>query len=153
MDLLLIELQDRFSHHSLDVYRGVHALNQSSLTDVSFLDLTSLSKFAKHYGVDACGMDHEIAILRGILFKRDVNDTEVSFDPSVHRPRSLWCLHQVLLQYREPFPVLYELSLVTLTLPITTATAERSLVAYVVSKTGSETQWVRRGYQGMAYLR
>ena len=57
-----------------------HAFSSVSLTDVSFLDLTSLSKFAKHYGVDACRMDHEITILRGILFKRDVNDTEVSFD-------------------------------------------------------------------------
>lgn len=84
---------------------------------MSFLDLTSLSKFAKHYGVDACGMDHEIAILRGILFKREVNDTEVSFDLFVHKLRSLWGLHQVILQYREPFLVLYELCLVALTLP------------------------------------
>ena len=58
------------------------ALNPSSLTGMSFLGLTSLSKFAKHFAVDACGMDHEIAILRGILFKRFVNDTEVSFDQS-----------------------------------------------------------------------
>ena len=66
---LLNRASRRFSARLLDVYRGVHALNPSSLMAVSFLDLISLSRFKKHYGVDTEGINHEIAIHRKILLK------------------------------------------------------------------------------------
>ena len=78
----------------------------------------SLANFFRHYNVDVEGLIHECAILQKMLENREKKAEKV--------PESLWELHQIISVNAEPLPILYELSLKSLVLPITAASCERS---------------------------
>ena len=118
LKIILEELQRRFSNDAIDVMQGINSLNPKHRNKSTFLSVECLTKFSRHYNVHVDGLVHECAIMQKMLDNREKNAEKI--------PESLWELHQILLVNAEPLPILHQLSQISLILPITTASCERS---------------------------
>ena len=67
-------------------------------------------------------------------------------------PDSLWELHQILSVNAEPLHILYELSLISLVLPITTASCERSFSSLLRVKTWLRNSMLEQRLSGLGLM-
>ena len=130
LKIILKELQRRFSNDALDVMQGINSLNPKHRNKSTFLSVECLTKFSRQYNVHVDGLVHECAILQKMLDNREKKAEKI--------PESLWELHQILLVNAESLPILHQLSQISLILPITTASCERSFSSLCRVKT-----WLR----------
>jgi len=114
---MLSELDRRFSGDAKVIMQGVSAL---SPTSESFLDHSVLKEIALRYGICRDGLIHEIP-----LAKRLVSNGCITVLEFLTR----------LCPYKQAFDCLYNLLLISVTLPVTTASCERSFSKMKLVKT------------------
>ena len=144
LKIILEELQRRFSNDAMDVMQGINSLNPKHRNKCTFLSVESLTNFSRHYDVHLEGLIHECAILQKMLDNRQKKAEKV--------PESLWELHQVPSVNAEPLPILYELSLISLVLPITTASCERSFSSLRRVKTWLRNSMLEQRLSGLGLM-
>jgi len=125
MDCLLAELERRFASDTCDVLKAMQALNPSS---ENFGDVSCVEKFAAAYAADVSDLSHELPQAKRLLERM----------PSEDRPQTLLSFVSYIQRYKEAFPELYTLGVISICLPVSTATCERSFSALRHIKT-----WVR----------
>jgi len=125
LDRLLNELERRFASTNCDVLTGIQALIPSSQT---FADITSVSPFAQAYGVDMEDLSHELHQAKRLLDRV----------PSDDRPTTLVEFISHIERYGDAFAELHRLGVIAISLPVSTASCERSFSALRQIKT-----WVR----------
>lgn len=114
IDRLLSEMKRRFSPESCNVLRGTSALSPKQ---TSFLDMQSLSPMAHHYGITDENLSAELHQVRRLLDRKKEQGHTVS--------TTLEFL-SILRPYKDAFIDLYRLLCISVTLPVTSATCERS---------------------------
>lgn len=108
------ELRKRFSQNS-GILTGIGALDPSS---ENFLNLQYLSPLAVHYACDVTSLEAEIKILRNLL-KRQHENTGV-------KTENLPSLLAVLEQYKLALHELHKLAKISITIPASSASCERT---------------------------
>ena len=108
LDCMLSELDRRFSCDAKVIMQGVSAL---SPTSESFLDHSALKEIALRYGICHDGLIQEIPLVKRLVS----NDC-----------KSVLEFLTQLYPYKQSFDCLYNLLLISVTLPVTTASCERS---------------------------
>ena len=117
LDCMLSELDRRFSSDAKVIMQGVSAL---SPTSESFLDHSALKEIALRYGICHDGLIHEIPLVKRLVSNDCITVSEF--------------LTQ-LCPYKQEFDCLYNLLLISVTLPVTTASCERSFSKMKLVKT------------------
>uniref|UniRef100_A0A3Q3ABG9 DUF4371 domain-containing protein n=1 Tax=Kryptolebias marmoratus TaxID=37003 RepID=A0A3Q3ABG9_KRYMA len=114
IDRMLMELKQRFSSETNEVLKGLPALSPKH---PSFLDKKWILPMACHYGVNEENLSAELHQVRRLLKRKEeqghtINNTQDFL--SVMRP------------YKDAFLDLYKLISISLTLPVTSVSCERS---------------------------
>ena len=123
IDNLLEELQKRFSDKACSVMRGIAALNPSG---AQFLEFDEIIVMAEHYGITAKHLKTELdQVQRMLVIKKDKG---ISVKSTLE-------FAQILEPYRDAFFDLHKLVNISLTLPVTSASCERSFSALKLIKT------------------
>lgn len=125
LDRMLNELERRFASTNCDVLKGIQALSPSSQT---FADITSVSAFAQAYGADVEDLSHELHQAKRLLQRMTIED----------RPNTLVEFISHIERYGDAFAELHRLGVIAISLPVSTASCERSFSALRHIKT-----WVR----------
>ncbi|XP_063765900.1 zinc finger MYM-type protein 1-like [Eleginops maclovinus] len=127
---LISELDRRFSSDSCHVLKGATALNPKHET---FLDKDTLLPMAEHYGVLIENLSAELHQLKRLIERKNQRGDVVSTTHDV----------LVLLRpYKDAFVDLFKLVCISMTLPVTSASCERSfsclrrLKTYLRNKSG-----------------
>ena len=123
IDNLLEELQKRFSDIACSVMRGISALNPTS---DKFLVFDELTDMAAHYGVQANNLKNELYQVQRMLERKKEKGILVKTGLD---------FAQILEPYRDAFIDLHKLVTISLTLPVTSASCERSFSALKIIKT------------------
>lgn len=130
IDQLISEQNRRFSPESCHIMKGVAATNPKHKT---FLHQDALLPMAKHYGVFEENLSAELHQLKRLIDRKKQNGVSVN---STHD------LLVLLRPYKDAFMDVYKLVCISLTLPVSTATCERSfsclrrLKIYLRNKSG-----------------
>ena len=123
IDILITEINERFSDISCAVFEGISALNPKS---AKFLDYELLSKMALHYGINTTDLEGELRLVRRMLDKkRQDRGIEVSTPMD---------LANALEPHRDILIDVYRLVCISVTLPVTSASCERSFSALKIIK-------------------
>ena len=123
IDNPLEELKRRFSELSCDIMIGISALNPAS---DKFLDYDNLIKMATHYSVESKNLQNELFQFKRLLQRK--RDKGVCVNTPID-------LAEVLEPYRDAFFDLHKLVNISLTLPVTSASCERSFSKLKLIKT------------------
>ena len=107
------------------MFTGIQAVTPTSET---FADLDHVKDFAELYGADLTDLAHELHQSKRLLDRM----------PSDNKPESLVAFIGHIERYREAFPEIYRLGSIAISLPVSTASCERSFSALRHIKT-----WVR----------
>ena len=113
-DRLVNELRKRFSTDAGDVLSGVSALNPKHK---SFLDQLYLLTMAQNYGITEDNLNAELNQVRHLLGRKSQQG---------HSVNTTLELLTHMASYKEAFMDLYKLLCISLTLPVTSASCERS---------------------------
>ena len=120
IDVILSEMNERFSNANLLLMKGVDALSPKS---TSFLSVTKMEPFLQHYSKCLPRLDNlknEVIFFKNYLTRNPIPDEELQGSSGLHN----------LLEHTEPvkaaFPILNECLCIALTLGTSTATVERS---------------------------
>lgn len=124
IDVMLSEIERRFSKPSCTVMRGIEALNPKSN---HFSDEEALLPFAALYDCNAEDLTHELHQFKRILDRKIQAGTEI--------PSSILDVTKILEPNREIFHELFRLYKIAVTLPVSTASCERSFSALKLIKT------------------
>ncbi|XP_022529426.2 zinc finger MYM-type protein 1 isoform X1 [Astyanax mexicanus] len=124
LDHILTELNRRFSSRNCDLMNGIQALNPKS---DGFLKEDTLFSFAKMYESNIEDLGHELHQFRRILERKIQTGTP--------RPFSVVELASFMEPYKEVFFELYKLCKVAVSIPVTTASCERSFSTLKLVKT------------------
>ena len=117
MDKFLGEISARF-HESRELMLGVAACNPQSPV---FLDASTISPLASKYDLDVTALSYQLAVAKAMLTQRGVTQmTDVL---------------QVVSHMKDAFPLLTVLYRIVLTIPVTSASPERSFSALKHVKT------------------
>ncbi|KAK0146464.1 Zinc finger MYM-type protein 1 [Merluccius polli] len=114
LDRLLMELRRRFSIEANDVLEGLPALSPKH---PSFLDKQLIMPMARHYGISEENLSAELHQVRRLLKRKEDQGVTIQSKEeflSLMRP------------YKDAFVDLYKLISIALTLPVTSASCERS---------------------------
>jgi len=128
VDNLLNELAKRFSSTQCAVMRGIAALCPDS---DHFADYSQIQQFAEAYNADTSDLQHELHQAQRMLER-------LASSASAGVPASLLDFVTYLARYGEAFHELYRLGRIAISLPVSTASCERSFSALRQIKT-----WVR----------
>lgn len=120
LDCLISELDRRFSKESCAIFCGISALFPGGQ---SFLSEKDLQAFAVAYSVSQHDLQHEIPLVKKLLMKEPKQPTSVAQFLSFLTP------------YKAAFECLYRLLLIAVTLPVTSASCERSFSKMKLVKT------------------
>jgi len=132
MDNLLSEFVKRFDSTQCAVMRGIEALGPQSKR---FADFSEIQQFAEAYCADTSDLQHELHQAKRMLERLSIS---AKIDASVAVPVSLLQFVSYLSRYGEAFHELYRLGRIAVSLPVSTASCERSFSALRQIKT-----WVR----------
>lgn len=121
LDCLISELDRRFSKTSCEIFNGIAALCPGQQ---SFLCEKDLIQFAVAYSVNPDDLKHEIPLIKKLLTKE-----------SQQQPKTMVQFLSLLLPYKAAFDCLYKLLLIAVTLPVTSASCERSFSKMKLIKT------------------
>jgi hypothetical protein len=119
------ELERRFDVTNCDVMKGIDALNPSSN---NFADFSGIKQFAEAYTADITDLTHELYQAKRLLERM----------PDEGKPITLVSFVSHIGRYKEAFPELYRLGVIAISLPVSTASCERSFSVLRHIKT-----WVR----------
>lgn len=120
LDCLISELDHRFSKESCSILCGVSALCPRGET---FLYEEDLKAFASAYSVNQSDLKHEIPLMKKLFMKEP------------NQPTSLVQFLSFIAPYKAAFDCLYKLLLLAVTLPVTSASCERSFSKMKLVKT------------------
>ena len=120
LDCLMSEIDNRFSKDSVAIFAGISSLCPGGRT---FLSEQLLVDFAIAYSICGHDLKHEIPLVKKLLLKES------------EQPTSLEQFLSFLSPYRAAFECLYKLLLIAVTLPVTSASCERSFSKMKVVKT------------------
>ena len=120
LDCLICGLDNRFSNESAVIFRGISALCPGGQT---FLSTHDLKNYATAYSLNAADLQHEIPIVKKLIIKQP--------DP----PKSMAEFLSFLCSYKAVFDCLFNLLLISVTLPVTSASCERSFSKMKLVKT------------------
>uniref|UniRef100_A0A3B1JDS8 HAT C-terminal dimerisation domain-containing protein n=1 Tax=Astyanax mexicanus TaxID=7994 RepID=A0A3B1JDS8_ASTMX len=124
LDHILTELNRRFSSRNCDLMNGIQALNPKS---DGFLKEDTLFSFAKMYESNIEDLGMNLHQFRRILERKIQTGTP--------RPFSVVELASFMEPYKEVFFELYKLCKVAVSIPVTTASCERSFSTLKLVKT------------------
>ena len=111
LDCLINDLDNRFTNVSLVIYRGISALCPGGQT---FLFIKDLKNYATAYSLNANDLQHEISLVKKFPMKQP--------DP----PKSFVKFLSFLCNLKVAFEYLHNLLLISVPLPVTSASCERS---------------------------
>ena len=132
IDRLSDELKRRFSAKATYIETGACALNPSN---GSFLNVDALTPMAQHYGVKEDDLKAEVHQVKRLIQKKEADGV------SINTPSEL---NTMLMPYKDAFPDIFRLLNISLTIPVTSASCERSfsclklLKNYIRNKSGDE---------------
>ncbi|CAF3520458.1 unnamed protein product [Rotaria socialis] len=118
IDAVLIELNDRFSIHNIEMLISISALCPDS---EKFLESESLKPFALEMKADFCSLCNEIEVLKSML-----KDTNLE---------NIVDLYHQVLPLKQAFPTIMSLIIIAMTIPISSTTCERTFSKMKVIKT------------------
>ncbi|XP_040890423.1 zinc finger MYM-type protein 1-like isoform X2 [Toxotes jaculatrix] len=124
IDLMLSELQRRFSSKNCEIMNSIPALNPQKDT---FLKEKDLFSFAQLYDSNIDDLGHELHQFKRIL--------ERKIQAGMQRPSSTVQLVQFIEPYKEVFFELYRLCKIAVAIPVSTAACERSFSTLKLVKT------------------
>lgn len=120
LDCLISELDRRFSKESNAIFCGISALCPGGQT---FLLEEDLKAYAMAYSVSQNDLQYEIPLVKKLLTKEPIQPTSITQFLSFLSP------------YKAAFDCLYKLLLISVTLPVTSASCERSFSKMKLVKT------------------
>ncbi|XP_066969177.1 zinc finger MYM-type protein 1-like [Macrobrachium rosenbergii] len=120
LDCLISELDRRFSKESNAIFCGISALCPGGQT---FLLEEDLKAYAMAYSVSQNDLQYEIPLVKKLLTKEPI------------KPTSITQFLSFLSPYKAAFDCLYKLLLISVTLPVTSASCERSFSKMKLVKT------------------
>ncbi|CAM4973722.1 unnamed protein product [Rotaria socialis] len=118
IDAVLIELNDRFSIHNIEMLISISALCPDS---EKFLESESLKPFALEMKADFCSLCNEIEVLKSML-----KDTNLE---------NIVDLYHQVLPLKQAFPTIMSLIIIAMTIPISSTTRERTFSKMKLIKT------------------
>ncbi|CAF1604927.1 unnamed protein product [Rotaria magnacalcarata] len=118
IDAVLIELNDRFSIHNIEILISISALCPDS---ENFLESESLKPFALEMKADFCSLCNEIEVLKSML-----KDTNLE---------NIVDLYHQVLPLKQAFPTIMSLIIIAMTIPISSTTCERTFSKMKLIKT------------------
>lgn len=114
IDTLLQEITRRFSNTACSIFKGSSALNPS---DVTFLDKASISEMSRHYGIEEQNLTAELHQVSRLIERKAQQGCKIK------TPLEFAAM---LNPYRDAFIDLYALVCISVTLPVNSASCERS---------------------------
>lgn len=114
VDKLLMEMKRRFSTETNNVLRGVPALSPKH---PSFLDKERILPMARHYGIGEENLSAELYQVRRLLKRKEEQG---------HRICTTQEFLSLMRPYKDAFIDLFKLLSISLTLPVTSVSCERS---------------------------
>lgn len=141
IDIMLAELERRFSVETSHIYNGVASLTPSS---EKFLDEENLRQFGGLYGVDDEDLMHEIYSFKRLLQRRK--------EKGVSRPSSLCECAQFLEPLQEAYFNLFRIAKIALILPVSTAGCERTFSVLKMVKTYARNSMLNDRLSDVAVL-
>lgn len=121
LDNIISELDRRFSNENCNIMRGIQALSPES---DGFLLLSKVKPFAETFNANMDDLVHELHQAKRLI-ERKMDD----------RPSSLLEFTCAIEPYKEAFHELYRLCKIAVTIPVTSASSERSFSALNLIKT------------------
>ncbi|CAF3969951.1 unnamed protein product, partial [Rotaria sordida] len=109
VDAVLIELNDRFSDHNLEILIGISALCPDN---ENFLQTEILKPFAAQMKADFCSLCNEIQVVKSML-----KDSKLE---------NIVDLYYQLLPLKQAFPTIISLIVAAMTMPVSSTTCERT---------------------------
>ena len=143
LDLILVEMNERFSESNLSLLRAVDALFPKSK---NFLSVAKLEPFLKHY--HGClppveNIENEIQTFKNYLLRNPAISDDVN---------GLHDLLDHISPIKAAFPILYTCFQITLTIGTSTASVERSFSSLRCLKTYLRSTMTQQRLDGLALL-
>lgn len=123
IDRLKAELENRFSNDACRVLTGVAALNPK---DDTFLDDAPIVGMAQHYGVQAGNIPAELTLVRRLVRRRADSGQPVTTPLE---------FSNMLKPYCDAFTDVYQMLCISVTMPVSSASCERSFSCLKLIKT------------------
>ncbi|CAF3872350.1 unnamed protein product [Rotaria sp. Silwood2] len=118
VDAVLIELNDRFSVHNMEILISISALCPDS---ENFLQSEILKPFAVEMKADICSLCNEIEVVKSML-----KDSKLE---------NIVDLYYQLLPLKQAFPTIISLIIIAMTIPVSSTTCERTFSKMKLIKT------------------
>ncbi|CAF1035837.1 unnamed protein product [Adineta ricciae] len=120
IDAILIEMNDRFSNSNLEIIRGISSLSPDSS---QFLEIEELTHLCNMLQCDGQLLKNEIQVLKPMLKEPKLKD--------------IVDLYFEVLPYKQAFPTVISLLVGALTIPVSSATTERTFSKMKFIKTAA----------------
>ena len=111
-------MERRFSHETCDIFRGIQCLNPNNK---HFLSMSNLKPFAEQFNINCEDLHHELHQAKRLIQRKTDEGKSV--------PKSVLKFTEEIEPYKEAFHELYRLCKIAVTVPVTSASSERSFSA------------------------
>lgn len=118
LDRINSELQRRFSNATCDILRGIQCLNPNN---ENFLSMNNLKSFAEKFNINCEDLYHELHQAKRLI-QRKIEEGKCA-------PTSVLNFTCEIEPYKDAFHELYRLCKIAVTIPVTSASSERSFSA------------------------
>ena len=142
MDSMITELDARFSDSHCLLMKGIQCLNP---TDENFAKISCIQAFAECYGADMEDLGHELHQAKRLL-ERSSKDTNFI------NPSTILSFLSFLTPFKAAFHELHRLCKIAVSLPVSTASCERSFSALRQIKTYVRNSMVETRLSAVAVL-